>query len=295
MRVVPGLKTGVSLQMACELMTDAFRARGIDSPQADARILAAHALGLTRTQFASQADRELEPREIDAMSVRAARRLNREPVSRILGSREFWGLRLAIDSSVLDPRPDTETLVETALDWIATRHLRLERLRVLDIGTGSGALVIALLSELPAALGIATDVSLAALALARANARRLGVADRCSFVACDYASALRGPFDLVVSNPPYISSDEIASLEPEVRDYDPRLALDGGNDGLDGYRAIAGDALRLLAPRGRLIIELGQGQAQAVSAIVNSAGLSIEQPPVPDLSGVSRALCATTP
>jgi release factor glutamine methyltransferase len=294
-RVVPGLKAGVSLQTACVLMAEAFRVRGIDSPQADARILAAHALGLTRMQFASQADRDLEPREIDAMSARAARRLNREPVSRILGSREFWGLRFTIDPSVLDPRPDTETLVETALDWIATRHLRHEKLRVLDIGTGSGALIVALLSELPAAFGVATDVSLAALSLARANARRLGIADRCCFVACDYASALGGPFDLVVSNPPYISSGDISSLEPEVRNYDPRLALDGGHDGLDSYRAIAGDALRLLAPRGRLIVELGQGQTQAVSAIVNAAGLSVEQPPVRDLSGISRALCATTP
>jgi release factor glutamine methyltransferase len=295
MRVIPGLKAGVSLQMACEMMAQAFRARGIDSPQADARILAADALGLTRTQFAAQADRDLEPREIDAMSARAARRLKREPVSRILGSREFWGLRLEIDASVLDPRPDTETLVETALDWIATRHLRQEKLRVLDIGTGSGALIVALLSELRAASGVATDVSLAALTLARANARRLGLADRCCFVACDYATALRGPFDLVVSNPPYISSGEIASLEPEVRDYDPRLALDGGNDGLVSYRAIAGDTLRLLASRGRLIVELGRGQAQAVSAILNGAGLSIEQPPVTDLAGVSRALCAVAP
>jgi release factor glutamine methyltransferase len=294
-RVIPGLKAGVSLQAACELMTQAFRARGIDDPQADARILAAHALSLSRAQLISQAERALEPREVDAMSSRAARRLRREPVSRILGRREFWGLPLTIDASVLDPRPDTETVVELALDWITTRHLRNEKLRVLDIGTGSGALLLALLSELRAASGVATDKSLAALSLARGNARRLGIADRCAFVACDFAKALRGSFDLVVSNPPYVSSDDISRLPAEVRDYDPRLALDGGEDGLDAYRAVAADAVRLLVPRGRLVVELGQGQANAVNVIATSAGLSVEMPPRPDLAGISRALCATAP
>jgi release factor glutamine methyltransferase len=295
MRVIPGLKAGVSLRAACELMTQAFRARGIDEPQADARILAAHALTLSRAQLISQADRELEPREADAISSRAARRLRREPVSRVIGRREFWGLPLTIDCSVLDPRPETETVVELALDWITTRHLRNEKLHVLDIGTGSGALLLALLSELPAANGIATDKSLAALSLARANARRLGLADRCTFVACDFAAALREPFDLVVSNPPYVSSGGIAHLPPEVRDYDPRLALDGGEDGLDAYRAIAADALRLMAPRGRLVVELGQGQADAVNAIATGAGLLVETPHRADLAGISRALSATAP
>jgi release factor glutamine methyltransferase len=175
-------------------------------------------------------------------------------VSRILGAREFWGLDLAIDSSVLDPRPDTETVVEVALDWIATRHLKNEKLRVLDIGVGSGALLLALLSELPAASGVATDKSIAALKLARGNAQRLGFAERCTFVACNFADALRGPFDLVVSNPPYISSTEISGLAPEVRDHDPLLALDGGEDGLTAYRAIASDAPRLVAPRGGVVV-----------------------------------------
>jgi release factor glutamine methyltransferase len=293
--VIPGLKAGISLQAACELMTQAFRARGLEEPQADARILAAHALALSRAQLISQADRELEPREVDALSSRAARRLGREPVSRILGRREFWALPLTIDYSVLDPRPETETVVELALDWITTRHLRNEKLRVLDIGTGSGALLLALLSELRAASGVATDKSVAALSLARANARRLGFADRCTFIACDFAATLRGPFDLIVSNPPYVSSGDIAELPPEVRDYDPRLALDGGEDGLDAYRAITTDALRLLVPRGRLIVELGQGQANAVNEIATAAGLSAEIPIRADLAGISRALCATAP
>jgi release factor glutamine methyltransferase len=294
-RVIPGLKAGISLQAACEVMTQAFRAHGLEEPQADARILVAHALALSRAQLISQADRELEPREVDALSSRAARRLGREPVSRILGRREFWALSLTIDCSVLDPRPETETVVELALDWITTRHLRNEKLRVLDIGTGSGALLLALLSELTAASGVATDKSVTALSLARANARRLGFADRSTFIACDFAAALRGPFDLIVSNPPYVSSGEIAELPPEVRDYDPRLALDGGEDGLDAYRAITTDALRLLVPRGRLIVELGHGQANAVNAIATAAGLSAEIPPRADLAGISRALCATAP
>lgn len=295
MAVIPGFKAGVSLQDACDMMAAAFRARGIESAQADARILAADALGLTRAQLVSQSDRRLAPGEIEEISLRAARRLNREPVSRIVGYREFWGLRLAITPSVLDPRPDTETVIETALDWIATRGLRNERLRILDIGTGSGALLLALLAELPRACGIATDRSIAALGVANTNAARLGFADRCVMVACNYADAIRGPFDLVVSNPPYISAEEIGSLDPEVREHDPVMALDGGADGFDAYRAIASDGLRLLAPRGRLILELGQGQADAVTAIVKDAGLSVESLPRRDLAGIQRALCATTP
>ena len=285
----------MSLQQACELMTRAFRAAGIEEPQADARILAAHTLGLTRAQIITQADRVLDAAQAEAMSAHAARRLTHEPVSRILGTREFWGLSLTIDSSVLDPRPDTETIVEAALDWITTRHLKNEKLRVLDIGTGSGALLLALLSELPAAHGVASDKSIAALTRARSNARQLDLADRCTFVACSFTDALRGPFDLVVSNPPYISSADIPALAPEVRDHDPLIALDGGEDGLAAYRAIVSDALRLLVPRGRLVVELGQGQADSVSALVRAAGLSIETPIRRDLAGINRALCATAP
>jgi release factor glutamine methyltransferase len=291
-RVIAGLKAGVSLQQACGQMAQAFGAAGIENAKADARILAAHALKLSRAQLISQGDRELEPREIDALSARAARRLKREPVSRIVGEREFWGLRLNIDASVLDPRPETETLVEAALDWVTTNQLRNEALRLLDIATGSGALLLALLSELPAAVGIATDKSVGALTMARTNARHLGFADRCRFVAGDYATALRGPFDLIVSNPPYIASGDIPELAPEVRDYDPLLALDGGADGLNAYRVIINDAPRMLAPRGRLIVELGQGQADAVAEIATRAGLSVAALHA-DLGGISRALCAS--
>jgi release factor glutamine methyltransferase len=272
-------------------MARAFRAAGIDEAGADARILAANALRLSRAQLISQADRELEPREIDALSARAARRLKREPVSRIVGEREFWGLRLQIASSVLDPRPETETLVEAALDWTIRRHLRHETLRVLDIGTGSGALLLALLSELPAAVGIAVDKSFEATVVARRNAQRLGIAHRCLFLVGDYAAPVRGPIDMIVANPPYIASETIQALAPEVRDHDPLLALDGGADGLDAYRAIIADAPRLLARRGRLIVEIGQGQADAIATMAVAAGLSVE-PPRADLAGIARAFCA---
>jgi release factor glutamine methyltransferase len=292
---VPGLQTGISIQQACDLMTAAFRAGGIEDAQADARILVARAFGLNRAQLISQGDRPLGAGEAEALATQAARRLAREPVSRILGRREFWGIDLAITSAVLDPRPDTETVIELALDWITTRHLKNEKLRVLDIGTGSGALLLALLSELPSATGVATDISVDALKVAEGNARLLGFGKRATFVACNFTDALRGPFDLVVSNPPYISSQEIPTLGPEVRNHDPRIALDGGEDGLAAYRAIADDALRLLTPRGRLVTELGQGQAEPVSAIMRAAGLTIETPIRRDLAGINRALCATAP
>ncbi len=292
---IPGLKAGATIAEACDKLGQAFRQTGIEDALADARILVAHALSLTRAQLLAQSDRELEPREVDAISARAARRLRREPVSRILGSREFWGLKLEVTPAVLDPRPDTETIVEAALDWVTTRGLRNERQRVLDIGTGSGALLVALLSELPNAVGIGTDLSVEALSIARINAQRHELASRCHFICCDVAAALRDPFELIVSNPPYIATNEIERLAPEVRDHDPRLALDGGADGLDAYRAIAGDARRLLAERGRLIVELGQGQSDMVSQLFTQAGLAVEEAPRRDLSGINRALSASTP
>jgi release factor glutamine methyltransferase len=195
---------------------------------------------------------------------------------------------------VLVPRPETETIIESALDAIAMGGLRMEKLRILDIGTGSGALLLALLRELPSAMGTATDISSAALDVARDNAARHGLSTRCTLIACDGASAVNGPFDLVVSNPPYIPTGEIASLPPEVHDFDPTLALDGGKDGLDVYRSIANDARRLLAPGSRLIVELGAGQEPAVTALFAAAGLTVNGARN-DLAGIARALSVTAP
>jgi len=293
-RLVPGLKAGASIAEALRLMAQFFHLNGIEDADADARILLAHALHLDRAQLLAQSDRLLEAREIDTVLPLAVRRLKREPVARILGRKEFWSLPLGLTPDVLVPRPETETIVEAALDRVLRGGLRLERLRVLDIGTGSGALLLALLKEMPNATGTGTDIDAGALACARANAERHNLAGRCSFVAGDMAAGLAGPFDLIVSNPPYVARGEIARLEPEVRDYDPKLALDGGEDGLDAYRAIAAAAPRLLAPDGRLIVELGAGQELSVRTLFTNTGLAIVTVRN-DLSGIPRALVANAP
>jgi release factor glutamine methyltransferase len=287
----PGLKSGVSVSEALHHVAQFFRTNGIEEAEADARALIGHALHLDRARLIAQSDRVLESREVTVISALATRRLRREPVSRILGQKEFWSLQISVTPDVLVPRPETETVVEAALDFIMGSGLRLEKLRILDIGTGSGALLVALLNELPNAAGTGTDVSSAALDVARANAARCRVDSRCNFVVCNIANGVEGPFDLIVSNPPYIAHDEIVTLAPEVRDYDPQVALDGGRDGLDAYRAIAGDAKRILAPGGRLFVELGVGQDQHVRALFAEAGLS-PGTPRKDLAGISRVLGA---
>ena len=286
MRIIPGLKDGASVSEALQLIAQAFRAAGIDDAEVDARVLAGHALHLDRARLISQSDRVLEAREVNAISGLAARRLKREPVSRILGRKEFWSLALAITPDVLVPRPETETVVEGALDFVVRNGLRMEKLRILDIGTGSGALLVALLNELPNATGIGTDISHAALEVARINFTQLGFESRCSLIGCDMATDVQGQFDLVVSNPPYIAHGDIASLAPEVRDYDPMMALDGGDDGLAAYRSISADAKRILAQGGRLFVEIGAGQEPAVRELFTNAGLEV---------GIARNDLAGTP
>ena len=273
-------------------LAEQFRQAGIESAEADARLLISHALGLNRTALLTNGERVLSANEMSAIEALAARRLQREPVSRIIGRKEFWSLPLDVTADVLVPRPDTETVVEAALDFIDRNGMRMKPLRLLDIGTGSGALLLALLSELVNASGIATDISPAVINVARGNAERLGLASRCSFFFCNIADGVAGPFDLIVSNPPYIEHSAIATLDPEVRDHDPMLALDGGPDGLDCYRAIAAQAPRLLAPGGRLIVELGAGQDQAVSALFTKARMCVDTAR-PDLAGLPRALSAS--
>ncbi len=286
MRIIPGLKDGASVSEALQLIAQTFRAAGIDDADVDARVLAGHALHLDRARLISQSDRVLEAREVSAISGLAARRLKREPVSRILGRKEFWSLALAITPDVLVPRPETETVVEGALDFVVRGGLRMEKLRILDIGTGSGALLVALLNELPNATGTGTDISHAALEAARINVTQFGFESRCSLIACDMATGVEGQFDLVVSNPPYIARGDIASLAPEVRDYDPMMALDGGDDGLTAYRSISADAKRILAQGGRLFVEMGAGQEPAVRELFTNAGLVV---------GIARNDLAGTP
>ncbi len=273
-------------------LAEQFRAAGIDSAETDARLLMAHALRLDRAELIANGERPLTDDETKAIEALAERRRRREPVARIFGSKEFWNLNLQVSPAVLLPRPETETVIEAALDLVAQLGLRAQRLRILDIGTGSGALLLALLGELPNAAGVGTDISAAALAVARANAERCGLIGRAAFLACDMAAGVQGPFDLIVANPPYVARGEIATLAPEVRDYDPALALDGGADGLDGYRAIAAGVPALLAPDGRLIVELGAGQEAPVRALFSNAGLAVGAARE-DLAGIPRALSAT--
>jgi release factor glutamine methyltransferase len=283
---LPGLVPGLSIAAARRVMAQAFRDGALDSPDLDARVLLGHALGLEHTALVSNGDRTLTAEEISAIAAFAARRLAHEPVARIVGGKEFWSLQFGVTPATLVPRPETETVVAAALAAIPNRA---RALRIADFGTGTGALLLALLSELPNATGVGTDISLPALATARDNALHLGVASRAYFVASDYGAALSAPFDLVVSNPPYIASHEIAGLDPEVRDHDPRLALDGGLSGLDGYRAVVADARRILAPEGILVVELGAGQAAAVADLMREGGIAAD-PPEADLSGHLRAL-----
>jgi release factor glutamine methyltransferase len=268
-----------------------FRAGAIDSPELDARLIIGHALGIDHASLVRDGERRLGCADIAGIEALAERRRAGEPVARITGVKEFWGLPFEVTPAVLVPRPDTETVVETALSLVERDGPRSRRLRIVDLGTGSGAILIALVYELGNASGIGTDCDTAALATARANALRLRVAGRASFVACDFGAALAGGADLVVANPPYIATEEIAALAPEVRDFDPRGALDGGPDGLRAYRAITTDAGRLLAPGAHLVMEIGAGQAEAVSALAAAAGLgSIAV--APDLAGIGRVVSA---
>jgi release factor glutamine methyltransferase len=287
------LDSSISIGGARRALARMFAAAGLDSPALDARIIVGHALGLDHAALAGAAERALDAAERDRIAALAARRLGREPVARIVGTKEFWGLPLRLAPAVLVPRPETETVVTTALAAIDRDGARARPLRIADIGTGSGALMLALLTELPNAFAVGTDRSVAALAVARDNAQRLRLAARARFVACDFATALSGSFDLVVANPPYVASGEIAQLAPEVREHDPRLALDGGPDGLQAYRAIAADLPRLLGARGHMVIEVGAGQAPAVAALFaqrRPAVVTSVPDFAPDLGGTPRAL-----
>src|SRR6476660_6439142 len=269
----PATLAGLSVELARRRLARDFGEQNIEAPALDARIIVGHVLGLDHTALMAQSDRMLAPAEADAIAALAARRHAHEPIARMLGYKEFWGLPFKVNSETLLPRPETETVVEAALTELDHDHRKSCALRIVDLGTGSGALLLSLLSGLPRACGIGTDISVAALQCARDNAVALGLSARASFVACDYGAALGAPADLLVSNPPYVARADIAGLQAEVRDFDPRRALDGGPDGFDGYRTIASDARRLLAPEGILVVELGQGQLGAVTAIFAATGL----------------------
>ncbi|MEP9354809.1 peptide chain release factor N(5)-glutamine methyltransferase [Xanthobacter sp. KR7-65] len=273
-------------------MTAALAAAGVDSPELDARLLLAFALGCAPGDLLGRSDSAVPEAASAAAHALLARRIGGEPVGRILGEREFWSLSFRLSPHTLEPRPDTETLVEAALALLPERG---RALRLLDLGTGTGALLAALLVEFPAATGIGIDRSEDAARAARDNLARHGLAGRGMIAVGDWGTALGGGFDLVVSNPPYIRADEMAALAPEVRLHDPPLALVAGDDGLAAYRAISADLPRLLAPGGIAVLELGAGQEPQVAALVEGAGLTLLGPARADLGGVARALCARRP
>ena len=270
---------------AVRRVTAALREAGAASAAVDARILVCAAALIDRGGLLRDPDLGLGAEARSRLGAYLARRSAGEPVSRILGQREFWGLDFEVTPAVLDPRPDTETLVSASLDYAV-----LPQGRILDIGTGSGAIVGALLSQLPGLAGCAVDSSAAACRVARANLDRLGVGRRCLVVHGSWGCGCGShAFDLVVSNPPYIETETIAALDRDVRDYDPILALDGGPDGLAAYREITHDLPRLLAPGGTALLEVGAGQADAVSDIGRSHGLICRERRQ-DLSGIDRVV-----
>lgn len=263
--------------------------KGISNPRLDAEVLLAHVLGVPRIQLYLQFDKPLAAAEVDAYREAVRRRARREPVAHITGSREFWSLSLAVDARVLVPRPETEVLVEAALARMGSAG------RLVDLGTGSGAVAVALLVERPGWTGVGVDVSGDALEVAAANAARHGVGDRLELRRGDLfapLAGLEGSFGAVVANPPYIPTGELGGLEPEVARFDPRLALDGGPDGLDVIRRIAAGARVFLATGGFAAVEFGAGQEEAVAGIFRDVGGYEEVALVPDLAGRPRVAVA---
>jgi len=263
-----------------------LEAAGVDSPVLDARLLLEAGAGVSRLEIVTDPRRELSDAQVDAVNALTKRREAREPVSQIIGRKHFWTLELAVNADVLTPRPETEFVVEAGLQ--ATLPADAPH-RILDLGAGSGAIILALLRERPSATGVAIDVSERALAMVHANANELGVANRLEIRQNDWARDLDERFDLVVSNPPYIRSGDIDELAPEVSRYEPRVALDGGEDGLVAYRIIAAALPRLLKPGAAFALEVGLGQAESVKALVEASGLSAGEP-VRDLSGIPRVV-----
>ena len=271
----------------------ALTAAAIDNARFEARLLLAHAAGLSVERLIAHGSDAAPPAVAAALRSLAARRVGREPMAYILGEREFWGLPFKVSPAVLVPRPDSETLIEAALAVLADRT---RAWRIVDLGTGSGCLLLTLLREFPNARGVGLEVSAAALEVARANAEALGVAGRAALVPGDWrqpawAERLGGPFDLVVSNPPYVEAGAIDGLMPEVARFEPRLALDGGPDGLVAYRTIAAAAPQLVTGGGRLLVEIGKGQGPEITRIFGAAGMTLEAP-FKDFGGIERVVSA---
>lgn len=280
----PGATIASALGDSAAVLT----AAGIGEARLEARLLLGHVLGVGTETVVAHPERPVSGAERARLGRLVRRRARREPLAYIVGRREFWSLPLTVSPDTLVPRPESETVVEAVL---ARQQERTCALRILDLGTGSGCLLLALLTELPLASGVGVDISPAALAVARDNAAALGLAPRAAFVCADWAASLSGRFDVVVANPPYIADDALPALAPEVAVFEPRLALGGGDDGLDPYRAIIPGLARLQTRGGAAFFEVGDGQAAAVAAMLFRHGLQdIEI--TNDLAGIPRCVRA---
>jgi release factor glutamine methyltransferase len=276
----------LTLVQAWTAARDRLKAAKLDSPVIDARLLVEAAADATRADIITDPHRLLTAEQVATLDAYLARRERREPVGRILGRQGFWKIMLNVTPAVLAPRSDTETVVDIALKAFPEAMA----FQALDLGVGSGAILLAILAERPAARGLGVDASEDALAVARENAANLGLAGRAAFLRGDWAAGLEpASFDLVVSNPPYIPSADIETLDPEVRDHEPRLALDGGLDGLDAYRTLVPQILAMLKPQGLFAVEIGHDQSAAVEALFNEAG-AMEVRTVQDLAGRDRVV-----
>lgn len=265
---------------------DRLIAAGVPGAAADARVLLAHAMGIGADRLSLHLTDPVTPEAALLLNAALEARAARQPVSQIIGHRLFWGRSFRVTKDVLDPRPETETLVARALSAPYSR--------VLDLGTGSGAILLSLLADRPGATGLGTDISAAALAVAQGNAQTLGVTARADFVLSDWFGSVQGRFDLIVSNPPYIAQAEMDALQPEVRYWEPHAALTPGGDGLDAYRQIAAGVAERLGPGGRVMVEIGPTQAGAVAALFRAAGLAGIQVS-PDMDGRDRVVAASAP
>lgn len=283
------MSSGATRGEALADLRRAFEEGGLPSPALDARVLAAEAAGLDPIAFLAAPDAPLDPASARRIASYGKRRLAREPVARILGRSEFWGLPFRLSPATLVPRPDTETLVQAVLDRVEDRAARLD---IVDFGTGAGCILVALLSEFVGSWGLGVDRSVEALATAGANAGANGVGERAAFVASDWGAALTGQVDIVVSNPPYISRQDLKGLDPEVGLFDPALALHGGQDGLGAYRRLIPQAKRLLRPAGLLALEIGYDQAHSVAGLAEAGGFAVLEVRR-DLAGHPRALIAS--
>lgn len=282
---------GTELAILYNQVKQAFREAGIPTPELDARLLVVETLSVSTAQLVANPRRHVSEALARDLLRRARARLSGQSIGRILGRRAFWSLDLSVGPATLEPRPETETVVELAL--AALRPADAPH-RIADLGTGTGAILLALLSERPRAIGVGVDISEAALREARRNAEANDLRERAAFIAADYGSALAGVFDMVVCNPPYIATSVIGELSRTVRDYDPLVALDGGVDGLDAYRAVFAQAGAMLRPGGHLIVEIDPAASAAVRAEAERRGLSVQRV-ADDLSGAARAMHMRAP